>query len=73
MTRLLFTVLLLSSMAGLADAQTARYPPDRVFSYYDRDKNGKLDGGEYERFSSELKEACHESSPFENETRQSPL
>ncbi|MFP6763155.1 MAG: hypothetical protein VB858_06045, partial [Planctomycetaceae bacterium] len=30
---------------------------DRVFSYYDRDKNGKLDGGEYERFSSELKEA----------------
>jgi hypothetical protein len=57
MQRALFAALLLSSMAGLADAQTDRYPPDRVFAYYDRDKNGKLDGGEYERFSSDLKEA----------------
>jgi hypothetical protein len=57
MKRALFSVLLLSSMAGLADAQTDRYPPDRVFAYYDRDKNGRLDGGEYERFSSDLKEA----------------
>jgi Ca2+-binding EF-hand superfamily protein len=57
MQRALFTALLLSSMAGLADAQTDRYPPDRVFAYYDRDKNGRLDGGEYERFSSDLKEA----------------
>ena len=56
-TRVLFAGLLLSSLAGLADAQTDRYPPDRVFSYYDRDKNGRLDGREYERFSSELKEA----------------
>ncbi|MDA0587811.1 MAG: hypothetical protein O2820_06140 [Planctomycetota bacterium] len=57
MQRALFAALLLSSMAGLADAQTDRYPPDRVFAYYDRDKNGKLDGGEYERFSDDLKGA----------------
>lgn len=57
MQRALFTALLLSSMAGLADAQTDRYPPDRVFAYYDRDRNGKLDGGEYERFSDDLKGA----------------
>lgn len=57
MQRALLAFLLLSSMASLADAQTDRYPPDRVFSYYDRDKNGTLDGGEYERFSSDLKEA----------------
>ena len=57
MQRALFAFLLLSSMASLADAQTDRYPPDRVFSYYDRDKNGRLTGSEYERFSSDLKEA----------------
>ena len=56
MKRGLLTALLLSSLATLVQAQD-QYPPDKVFKYYDRNRNGKLDGEDYGRMSDSFKQA----------------
>jgi len=52
----LLAAVLLASLAPLVQAQD-QYPPDKVFKYYDRNRNGKLDGEDYGRMSDSFKQA----------------
>lgn len=56
MKRGLLAALLLSSMVTLVQAQD-QYPPDKVFKYYDRNRNGKLDYEDYGRMQDSFKQA----------------
>lgn len=56
MNRGLLAVLLFSSLATIAPAQD-QYPPDKVFQYFDRNRNGKLDGEDYGRMPDNMKQA----------------
>lgn len=56
MKRGLLAALLLSSLATLVQAQD-QYPPDKVFQYYDRNRNGKLDYEDYGRMQDNFKQA----------------
>lgn len=56
MKRAVLAAILLSSIAAYGQAQD-QYPVDRVFSYFDRNRDGKLDGEEYGRFPDSMKQA----------------
>ena len=56
MKRGLLAALLLSSLSTLVQAQD-QYPPDKVFKYYDRNRNGKLDYEDYGRMQDSFKQA----------------
>ena len=56
MKRGLLAAVLLASLAPLVQAQD-QYPPDKVFKYYDRNRNGKLDYEDYGRMQDSFKQA----------------